>query len=156
YRKYVTLQDEQETIVAGILEHYAKSEVPLPHAWRTTLATLFTPTRFLLHGLQMCQAYLAQMAPSSYITNAATFAAADLLRRVSMVAYRTRELERTYPGEGFAVAERERWETAPAWQPARKAVELALTSYDWAECFTAVNLVLRPTLDDLLLRQLGE
>ncbi|HVZ36710.1 MAG TPA: hypothetical protein VG963_29980, partial [Polyangiaceae bacterium] len=37
-----------------------------------------------------------------------------------------------------------------------KSVELALSAYDWAESFTAVNLVLRPTLDDLLLRQLGE
>ena len=44
---------------------------------------------------------------------------------------------------------------APAWQPARKAVERALCIYDWGEAFTAVNLVLRPTLDDLWLRQLA-
>jgi toluene monooxygenase system protein E len=34
-------------------------------------------------------------------------------------------------------------------------VEKLLTAYDWAECFTAMNLVLRPTLDHILLRQLA-
>jgi toluene monooxygenase system protein E len=35
-------------------------------------------------------------------------------------------------------------------------VEYALVSYDWAEAFTALNLVLAPTLDDVLLTQLGQ
>ena len=30
------------------------------------------------------------------------------------------------------------------WQPARKAIEYALVSYDWGEAFTALNLVLAP------------
>ena len=38
---------------------------------------------------------------------------------------------------------------------ARKAVEYALVSYDFGEAFTALNLVLGPTLDDVLLTQLG-
>jgi toluene monooxygenase system protein E len=104
----------------------------------------------------MCAAYLGQMAPSSYVTNCAAFGAADLLRRVSIVAYRTRELERAFPELGFGTKERQRWAEDAAWQGAREAVELALTAYDWAESFTAVNLVLRPTLDDVWLRQLGE
>jgi toluene monooxygenase system protein E len=48
------------------------------------------------------------------------------------------------------------WEEHDGWQPARKAVEYALVSYDWAEAFTALNLVLAPTLDDVLLTQLGQ
>jgi toluene monooxygenase system protein E len=48
------------------------------------------------------------------------------------------------------------WEEHEGWQPARKAVEYALVSYDWAEAFTALNLVLAPTLDDVLLTQLGQ
>ncbi|MGH9004804.1 MAG: toluene hydroxylase, partial [Acidimicrobiia bacterium] len=47
------------------------------------------------------------------------------------------------------------WETEPDWQPARRAVEQALCAYDWGECLTAVNLVLRPTLEEVLLRQLA-
>ena len=104
----------------------------------------------------MPTAYLGQISPSSYISNCATFAAADMLRRVSVVAYRTRELQLGFPDEGFGTAERQRWEVDPAWQAARKALELALMAYDWGECFTAVNLVLRPVLDDILVRQLAE
>jgi toluene monooxygenase system protein E len=158
YRSYVTAQAQQENVVAGVLEDYAAADRDraLTPAWRETLAALFTPVRFPLHGLQMCAAYVGQMAPSSYITNCSAFAAADLLRRVSLVAYRTRELQRSFAELGFGSKERERWEGDVAWQPAREAVERALATYDWAESFTAVNLVLRPTLDDLLLRQLGE
>jgi toluene monooxygenase system protein E len=158
YRSYVTAQAQQETVVRGILEEYAAAsrECSLAPKWRAALAALFTPLRFPLHGLQMCTAYFGQMAPSSYITNCAAFGAADLLRAVSIVAYRTRELERALPGLGFARDERSRWETDAFWQGTRKAIELALTAYDWAESFTAVNLVLRPTLDDLWLHQLGD
>jgi toluene monooxygenase system protein E len=48
------------------------------------------------------------------------------------------------------------WEGHDGWQPARKAIEYALVSYDWAEAFTALNLVFAPTLDDVLLTQLGQ
>ncbi|SFP19597.1 toluene hydroxylase [Amycolatopsis rubida] len=158
YRQYVAVQNEQETKVRGVLDQYADSnaDARLHPRWRSVLARLFTPTRYPLHGLQQIHAYFGYMAPSAYITNAATFAAADVLRRVSLVAYRTRELQMAWPEEGFATGEREIWENDAAWQPARKAVENALVTYDWAEAFTAVNLVLLPSLDDLLLRQLRE
>jgi toluene monooxygenase system protein E len=158
YRRYVAVQHRQETVVAGILEEYAGAhrDPKLAPGWSAALATLFAPARFPLHGLQMCTAYLGQMAPSSYVTNCAAFAAADVFRHVSLIAYRTRELERAFPDLGFGTRERARWEQDAAWQPARKAIEIALTAYDWGECFAVVNLVLRPTLDDLWLRQIGE
>ena len=56
----------------------------------------------------------------------------------------------------FRSTSRSLWEANPGWQAARKAVEYALVSYDWGEAFTALNLVLGPTLDDVLLTQLGE
>ncbi|HVW25667.1 MAG TPA: toluene hydroxylase [Polyangiaceae bacterium] len=158
YRAYVTMQAQQETIISGVLDEYAAAERDkcLTPGWRSTLGALFTPLRFPLHGLQMCTAYFGQMAPSSYITNCAAFATADLLRFVSLVAYRTRELSRAFPDSGIGMAERRQWEQGAAWQGTRKALELALIAYDWAESFTAVNLVLRPTLDDVWLSQLGE
>jgi toluene monooxygenase system protein E len=79
-----------------------------------------------------------------------------MLRRVSLTAYRTRELQKTWPGDGFGTAEQTIWETQPGWQGARKALELSLIAYDWAECFSAINLVLRPSIEDVLNRQLGE
>jgi len=157
YRKYVTMQDEQETVVEGILEEFGKvnHDANLSLQWLQVLATVFTPMRFPAHALQMTQAYLGQVAPSSYITNCTAFAAADLLRQVSLVAYRTRQLQIAHPDAGFATGERHIWETHPGWQPTRRALESALIAYDWGECLTAVNLVLRPTLSEILLRQLG-
>jgi toluene monooxygenase system protein E len=158
YRRYVTMQDEQEMVIASMLEKYADvdHDKTLSPAWRNCLAKLFTPTRYSSHAMQMAYAYLAHLAPSSYISNCAAFAAADALRRVSLMAYRTRELQRTWPGDGFGVAERAIWETEPGWQGARKALELSLIAYDWAECFSAINLVLRPSIEHVLNRQLGE
>lgn len=158
YRAYVTQQHEQESKVAGVLEQYAavNADADLSPQWRATLAGLFTTTRYPLHGAQQTEAYIGLMAPSAYITNPAALAAADMLRRVTLVSYRTRELQIAWPDDGFATGERATWENDEGWQPARQAIELALTSYDWAEAFTAMNLVLLPTLDDVLLRQLGE
>jgi toluene monooxygenase system protein E len=157
YRKYVVLQDEQETVVEGILDEFGKVDHDrrLSEPWVATLATVFTPARYPCHALQMTQAYLGLISPSSYITNCAALSAADLLRRVSLVAYRTRQLQLAHPEAGFVIGERGTWEDHPAWQAARRALEFALIAYDWGECLTAVNLVLRPMLDEVLLRQLG-
>ena len=158
YRRYVTMQDEQETVVASLLEEYAKAGHDKRHSatWRACLAKIFAATRYSSHATQMACSYLAQMAPSPYIANCAAFAAADMLRRVSITAYRTRELQRTWPEDGFGVAERAIWEAEPGWQETRKALELSLIAYDWAECFCAVNLVLRPSIDEVLTRQFAE
>jgi toluene monooxygenase system protein E len=157
YRKYVTMQDEQETVVEGILDEFGRvnHDQNLTAQWLQVLATLFTPIRYPSHVLQMLHAYLGQMTPTSYMTNCAAFATADMLRRVSLIAYRTRQLQLAHPDLGFASGEREIWETHPDWQPARKALEIALLAYDWGECLAAVSLVLRPTLDEVLLRQFG-
>jgi toluene monooxygenase system protein E len=154
YRAYVTLQSDAETKMAGVLEAHAGT-APDP-GMVALLGELFTPARYLYHGFQQVEAYIGYMAPSSYITNAAGFATADFLRRVTTIAYRTRELQIASPDSGIGSSERSRWESVPQWQGARKAIEYALVSYDWAEAFTALNLVLAPTLDDVLLTQLGQ
>ncbi|HEY4867114.1 MAG TPA: toluene hydroxylase [Candidatus Dormibacteraeota bacterium] len=157
YRRYVTMQDEQETVVEGILDEFGRvdHDAGLPARWVQVLAAVFTTTRYPMHALQMAEAYLGAVAPASTITNCAAFAAGDLLRRVSLIAYRTSQLRAAHPWAGFAEGERQVWENHPDWQPARRVLELALVAYDWGECLTAVNLVLRPTLDEMLLRQLG-
>jgi toluene monooxygenase system protein E len=153
YRSYVTMQSDAETKMRGALETYSGAAPdPRPVA---LLGRLFTPSRYLSHGFQQVEAYVGWMAPSSYITTAVSFATADFLRRVTTIAYRTRQLQIDWPDSGIGSAERSVWETDNGWQPARKAVEYALITYDWAEAFTALNLVLAPTLDDVLLTQLG-
>ena len=68
-----------------------------------------------------------------------------------------KELQLAHPESGIGTErEREHWQEHPAWQVTRKAVESALATYDWGEAFTALNLVLLPTIDDVLTRQFGE
>jgi len=158
YRSYVTVQSDAETTMQGILETHAgqDADAGLDPGSVTLLGRLFTPSRYLCHGFQQIEAYIGLMAPSPYITSAASFSTADFLRRVTTIAYRTRELQMAWPDSGIGLAERSAWEELQGWQPVRKAIEYALVSYDWGEAFTALNLVLAPTLDDVLLTQLGE
>jgi toluene monooxygenase system protein E len=157
YRAYVTLQSDAETKMQGILETHADQDADAALDPRSValLGLLFTPSRYLCHGFQQAEAYVGFMAPSPYVTSAASFATADFLRRVTTIAYRTRELQIAWPDSGIGSAERSVWEGHDGWQPARKAIEYALVSYDWGEAFTALNLVLLPTLDNVLLTQLG-
>jgi toluene monooxygenase system protein E len=158
YRGYVTLQSDAETHAAGVLEQYAEAgaDAALRPGQLALLGALYTPSRYLVHGCQQIQAYIGYMAPTSYVTNACGFATADFLRRVTLTAYRTRELQLAHPGSEIGERERRIWEDEPAWQPAREAIERALVAYDWGEAFTALDLVLAPTLDDVLVRQFAE
>ena len=152
YREYVTRQDEAEVVVRDLCSefHDRGHDAELDPKWVQTLRLLFTPARYPLHGLQMISAYIGLIAPSSYITNAAAFEAADYVRAVSVVAYRTRELQLAHPEAGFVDGERETFESHEAWQPTRKVIEEALVAYDWSEAFAALNLVLRPTIEAVL------
>ena len=158
YRHYVSLQAEEQTTLDGILDSYSEAgaDAALSADQIALLGSLFTPSRYLVHGCQLVQAYIGYMGPSSYVTSAAGYANADFLRRVTMIAYRTRELQIAHPGSGIGADERQIWEQHPAWQPAREAIERALVAYDFGEAFTALDLVLAPTLDDVLIRQFGE
>ena len=158
YRAYVAKQSAQETKVAGLMDSYASigHDRALSPGWVDILRTFYTPIRYPAHALQMLQSYVAHMAPTAYITNAAAMSAADQLRRVTVVSIRTRELQLGYPDAGFATGERGMWEGHEGWQPARELLERALIAYDWGEAITAANLVIAPTLDDVLNRTLGE
>jgi toluene monooxygenase system protein E len=153
YRKYTVVQDQQETYVDGLLAEFTSknSDAALTPAAVDLLTQVFTPGRYLGHGLQMLSAYVQQLAPSSYIANAATFQTADQLRRVQLTSYRTRQLSDTYPDRQFGTSERRIWETSAAWQGLRELLERLLVAYDWHDAFIGTQLVLKPIADRLTL-----
>ncbi|MCO4883472.1 toluene monooxygenase, partial [Paraburkholderia caribensis] len=145
------------TYVFGLLDQFSARghDTMLARTWAGMLARHYTPARFLFHALQMSSAYLTQMAPASTISNCAAYQTADSLRWLTHTAYRTRELSQTFGDLGFGTDERHYWENDPAWQGWRKLVERALTAWDWAESFVALNLVARPAVEETVLRSLG-
>jgi toluene monooxygenase system protein E len=42
------------------------------------------------------------------------------------------------------------------WQPLREVVEKLLITYDWAESFVGLNLVLKPLVDELFMKHLSD
>ena len=158
YRTYNMLQDGQETYVYGLLDQFSArgNDAMLERTWAGSLARLYTPARYMFHALQMGSAYLAQIAPASTMSNCAAYQSADSLRWLTHTAYRTKELSKTFADVGFGQDERKYWETDKAWQGFRELVEKALVAYDWAESFTALNLVVRPAVEETILRGLGQ
>jgi len=97
------------------------------------------------------------MAPSSFITNAAYFQAADELRRIQWTAYRAKSLALDHDAALASSAHtRHRWEEDAAWQRIREAVEKMLIAYDWGEAFVALHLTVKPVLDAVFNVQLAE
>jgi hypothetical protein len=151
YRKYVTCQDKSETYLDAIVQEFDR--IGRAESAPDFLQSCLTPSRYLAHGLQMMTAYLQQLAPSSYVGNCAAFQAADQLRRVQRVAYRTKQLERAYPQRLFGKTERTAWEQLPGWQGLRKGIERLLVTFDWDDVFVGLNLVVKPLADELTLQQ---
>ena len=102
----------------------------------------------------MVAAYIGQMAPSGRIVITAALQAGDEMRRVQRIAYRVRQLQRIYGG--FAMDSKERWQSDALWQPLRIAMEKLLICYDWAESFVALNLVLKPLMDEIFMNHFSD
>ncbi len=155
YAAYVDLQARREAYVDGLLaameaEAYEARWAP---EWLATLERVLPPLRHPLHGLQMVAAYVGSMAPGGRIVIAAALQAADEMRRLQRVAYRTAALRRRRPGFGGGALAA--WQDDAAWQPLREAVERALVAWDWGEAFVALDLVLKPALDRLFTVELA-
>jgi toluene monooxygenase system protein E len=151
YSKYTELARARESYVDGILQSVEDTgyDRSLSPEWRTTLDEALAPLRFPLHGLQMIAAYVGQMAPSGRIAVAAAFQAADEVRRIQRIAYRMAQLRLV--DATFGDGARDAWQKGPAWQPLREAVERCLVTYDWGEALVALNLCLKPAIDELFM-----
>lgn len=156
YSKYTGIQMEKEVFVDGILEEIEATgyDRELSPQWLQVFARLGAPFRYPGHAFMMVAAYFAQMAPSGRIVVAATFQAADEARRVERLAYRIRQIQLVLPE--FASDSKSIWERDSHWQPLREFVERLLITYDWGESFVALNLVLKPMIDELFMKHLGD
>jgi toluene monooxygenase system protein E len=156
YASYTALQDRRERVVDGLFEEIDETayDDQLHDGWVSFLHKHYFPLRFPVHGLEMLAAYVGQMAPSSRITNCATFQAADELRRLQRIAYRTAQLGVHRPGDDPG-EHRTSWEEGASFQPLRELIERALVRYDWAEAFVLLNVVIKPRLDRWINRELA-
>lgn len=157
YRTYNLLQDGQESYVFSLFDQFSDRghDSQIDKDWVFVLAQIYTPLRFLFHGIQMSSSYLAQIAPSSTITNCATFQTADYLRFTTHTAYRTFELSRSFSDLEFNKNERMLWENSEIFQGFRKIIEKNLIAYDWGECFVSLCLVVIPGILEGVLRPLS-
>lgn len=155
YRRYVAQAHEREAFVDGLLEIIEATDYDrqLPRPWLHALERLLAPLPYPLHGLQMVTAFIGSSAPSGRIAVASAFQAANHMRLIQRIAYRSRQLQKILPG--FAENRRQVWETDAAWQPLRRQVELLLTTYDWTRAFVLKNLILEPLVCGLFLVHLG-
>ncbi len=156
YRTYNMLQDGQETHVQSLFDQFNEREHDqmIDEGWQYKLATCFAPLRYLFHCLQISSAYVQQMAPASTISNCCILQTADSLRWLTHTAYRTYELSLTYPDLGLGERERDLWENEPGWQGLRELMEKQLVAFDWAEAFVSLNLVVKPTIMEAVLKSL--
>src|SRR5512146_942268 len=157
YRGYTQLQDSREDVIDGLLREIDDTvyDRELGDEWVRFLDRWYFPLRFPAHGLQMLAAYVGQMAPASRITNCAAFQAADELRRLQRIAYRTVQLGGPPSETEAARRQRAAWENAAGFQPLRELLERALIAYDWGEAFTVTNLVIKPRIDRLVNQEIA-
>jgi toluene monooxygenase system protein E len=155
YAKYTELAQAREAHVDGVLQSIEDTgyDRALGEAWRGTLGAALGPLRFPVHGFQMIAAYIGQMAPSGRIVVAAAFQTADELRRIQRIAYRLAQLRSIDPG--FAESARQEWQNGEIWQPLRETVERCMVTYDWAEATVALNLCIKPVIDELFMVHLA-
>jgi toluene monooxygenase system protein E len=157
YRIYTQLQDGREDVVDGLLREVDETayDAQLDDEWVRFVDRWYSPLRFPVHGLQMLAAYVAQMAPSSRITNCASFQTGDEMRRVQRIAYRTVQLAGPPFDDEAAARQRAAWEEAAAFQPLRELIERALVAYDWGESFIVTNAVIKPRIDRLVNQEIA-
>ena len=153
YSHYTELEARKETYVAGLLDALDVTgyDRNLSLSWLAVLERVLAPLRYPAHGLQMAAAYVGHMAPGGRVVIAAALQAGDEMRRVHLLAYRMRQIQVTYPE--FAPASKAAWQDDPLWQPLRQLIERLLVTYDWGEAFVALNMVVKPALDELFMSQ---
>jgi toluene monooxygenase system protein E len=154
YTKYVALGREKEAFVDGLLRAADESgyDGKLDPHWLESLERWLPVLLYPCHGLQMVSAYVGQLAPTSELVTVFAFQAADEMRRIQRLAYRSRQLEHRAPGFRRG---KENWQRVHEWQPFRKLIEELLVTYDFGAALVALGLVVKPVFDSFFMRHGG-
>jgi len=154
YRRYVEARHEREVYVDNLIDEFEgrDHDRTLSGPWLDFLKRYVLPARFPLHALQMSAAYVAKMAPTSFVTNMFHFQAGDEMRRIQRLAYLAKAIAVDNDRADLADSAEARriWEEDENWQPVRELVERHLVAYDWGEAFAVRNLVVKPILDEFV------
>ena len=147
YRSWVALQDRAERELGATLDLAQQGGFVdgLDPRWRCDMATLAGGLAFAEWGVAMAMQYVERFCLSSGVGQAAQLQVCDELRHAQRALEWSDALRGT-PAEANEDPARAAWMEHPAFQPLRKAVELALTLEDWGEVIVAVNLCLEGLL----------
>ncbi len=153
YRRYVEEQKDREIYCDNLIDEFEvrKHYESLSPAWLDFLGQYYLPVRFPGHAAQMSAAYIAQMAPSAFVTNTFYFQMGNEMRRVQRQAYLAQviAMDTGRPDLADSARTRTTWTDGETWQGLRELVEKQLCAYDFGEAFASRQLVLRPIFDHL-------
>lgn len=152
YRNYVTLQNQAETELDGIVGVGVRAVDPtgLSDDWRNCFGDAVAGMAFAEWATAMVNQHIQRFCLSSTLAAAMQLQVVDKFRR----AERLLEWTGTVLGEPTEDSDPARvaWMMSPALQPLRRYLEQALTVDDWGEALIAVNVALDGQLQPFLHR----
>ena len=153
YFKYVSEKVETTYILQGLFEMSRSTRYygDLSSDWIEKLRLLYAPQIYPSHGMQMMISYAGHMAPSSRVVVVCGFQAANEISRIQTISENMEVVISSF--KNLSNNSKTLWESHPIYQPLRKLIEEALIIYDWGESFVALNLCIKPILDEVFLKQ---
>lgn len=150
YSSYVSIRKDREIHSNKLRPHLEKEirKIAKNPTLLKEMESTLVPLMYPLHAFQMVAAYVGQMAPSGRIAICAGFQIADELRKIEEIAQLTALIREIEPS--FGETRLSFWENDPHFQPLRKTVEELLVCYEWTEAAIALNLCLKPALQQTL------
>ena len=153
YFKYISEKIEKTYLLQGLFEMCRTTRYygDLSADWIKKLHLLYAPQIYPAHAMQMISSYIGQMAPSARIVITSGFQSANEISRIQTI---TENMEIVSAGQKNITEDaKQLWEDHYIYQPLRKLMEEALIIYDWGQAFVALNLCIKPILDEFFLHQ---
>lgn len=150
YKVYNRMQWESEAAIDSIFGTFdqLKQADRLDGDYLERLGALWPPLRYAEWAVVRALQDVGHCAPSSPVSQCATFELFDGLRHVQRNITLTLRLGASEQATGYKKA----WLEGEAWQPLREYVEhlMALSNGDWGETVVAANLALKPLLSEVV------